>query len=377
MRSTRPAQRGAALLCVLLLIAPACDPVLRTQLVASGLTNPMYVTSPPGDARLFIVERAGTIRIFQNGSLLPTPFLDIRSQVSQTGEGGLLGLAFSPQYGSNGQFYIFYSNLAGDTILARGTRSATDPNLANPGLFTLLTLDPPATNHKGGTIAFSPSDGFLYVGVGDGGNSQNARSPSSLLGKFLRLNVAGGPTSPYTIPSSNPFVGPDGVLDEIWSFGLRNPFRWSFDPPTGDLWIGDVGQQEIEEVDYEPAGLGGLDYGWPTHEGRSCYQPDATHPCDDPDDPSLYAFPVTQYTHSLGCSITGGVLYRGSVPVLAGAYLFGDFCSGRVWALVDGMRAEITEALGGPFPGLVAISADAFGEVYLTQLGPGRVSRIQ
>jgi glucose/arabinose dehydrogenase len=378
MANARRATLAAAcFLAAVVMLGPTCRPS-GTVIVATGLAAPMYVTAPTGDPRLFILERAGRVRIHEDGALLPTPFLDITTLVSTTGEGGLLGLAFSPQYSSNGQFYIFYSDLAGDTVLARVLRSATDPDRADAAsLFPLLTLDPPNTNHKGGTIAFSPVDGFLYVGVGDGGSSANARSPSSLLGKFLRLNVAGGPTTPYTIPSSNPFVGPDGIRDEIWAFGFRNPFRWSFDRATGDLWIGDVGQQTIEEVDFETPGDGGLDYGWPTHEGTNCFQPDATHPCDDPQNPSLYAFPVTQYTHADGCSVTGGVRFRGTSVIHTGKYFFADFCSGKVWTYVDGQTLEQTNALGGPFPGLVAISEDGFGEVYLTELNAGRVRRLK
>jgi glucose/arabinose dehydrogenase len=338
----------------------------------------MFVTAPSGDARLFIVERAGTIRIVQNGSLLATPFLNISSQVTTEGEGGLLGLAFSPQYASNGQFFVMYANLNGDIVLARGLRSV-NPNRALGTLFTLLRIDPQAQRHKGGTLAFSPNDGFLYVGVGDGGDMETARDPSVLLGKFLRLNVAGGPTSPYTIPPSNPFVGPDGVRDEIWAIGFRNPFRWSFDRATGDLWIADVGQNAVEELDFEPAGAGGLDYGWPTHEGSSCFMPDATHPCDDPQNPSRYVFPIHDYAHSdVNCSsITGGVVFRGNSMFHHGKYFFGDYCTGQLWTYSNGEVRDRTLHFGGPFAGIVAISEDGFGEVYITELDAGRIRRIE
>jgi glucose/arabinose dehydrogenase len=361
------------------ILAPTCRPAIRTRLVAT-LTQPTFVTAPAGDARLFITQRRGQIRIVENGNLLATPFLDIQSLVSEFGEGGLLGLAFSPQYASNGEFFVYYTNLDGSPLVARYLRSATNPNLADPASgFVLLTLTQPAgeTVHKGGTIAFSPVDGFLYVGRGDGGMRLLARDGTSLLGKMLRIDVSGGPTAPYTIPASNPFVGPDGVLDEIWSQGFRNPFRFSFDRENGDLWIADVGQAQREEIDYEPAGSGGLDYGWPSHEGTNCFQPTPEAPCDDPQNPTLYQFPIYEYAHDEGCSVTGGVRYRGSAAFLAGAYLFGDFCTGSVWALIDGMRIDFTTTLGGPLTSLVAISEDGLGEVYLTQMNVNRVLRIE
>jgi glucose/arabinose dehydrogenase len=362
------------------LMAPSCTPALRARVVATGLDLPTYLTAPAGDPRLFVTEREGRIRIVENGVVLATPFLDISALVSTDGEGGLLGLAFSPQYASNGQFFVLYANLAGTPVVARFLRSASDPNLADASSrFELLAIPQPAgaTNHKGGTIAFSPLDGFLYVGAGDGTRRIAARDPGSPLGKFLRIDVSGGPTSPYTVPASNPFVGPDGVLDEIWSLGFRNPFRWSFDRATGDLWIGDVGQNDVEEVDYEPAGMGGRNYGWPSHEGTTCFDPTLAAPCDDPENPTLYQFPIHEYTHAEGCSVTGGVRYRGSAAFLAGAYLFGDFCQGRVWALVNGVRTNFTATFGGPLNGLVAISEDGFGEAYLTQMGAGRVLKIE
>jgi len=360
-------------------IAPTCTPFLRARLVASGLSAPIYVTAPAGDARLFLVERAGTIRISQNGSVLPTPFLNIGSRVGTGGEGGLLSIAFSPSYASDGHFYTFYSTPSNVTVLSRFVRDAADPNLANPASeHVLLTLTPSGSNHKGGTIAFSPVDGYLYVGVGDGGNGVRARDPSSPLGKFLRLDVSGGPTSPYTIPPTNPFVGPDGVLDEIWSFGWRNPFRWSFDRATGDLWIGEVGQSTWEEIDFEPAGAGGRDYGWPTHEADACFSPTTAAPCENPDAPVRYTFPVHAYDHDEGCSITGGSLSRGSAAFLLGSYVFADFCSGHVSALVNGQRVEIGPMLGLPLlAGVSAISEDGAGNLHLVQMTGGRVYRIE
>ena len=371
---------AALLLAAGAFVAATCTPVLKARLVSSAFAGPMYVTAPAGDSRLFVVERAGTVRIFQNGTVLATPFLDITSQVSQSGEGGLLSIAFSPTYASNGQFFAMYSNTANATVIARFLRSSTDPNRADAASqFPLLTIPLTATNHKGGTIKFSPVDGYLYVGLGDGGsNSANARDPASLLGKLLRIDVTGGPTAPYTIPTTNPFVGVSGYRAEIWDLGFRNPFRWTFDRDTGDLWIADVGQNTLEEIDYEPAGQGGRNYGWPTQEGTSCYQPTTAAPCDDPENPTRYTFPVYEYTHADGCSITGGTLARGSAPFLFGSYTFADYCSGSVWALIGGQRVSLNSQLGqGSLPGLSSLSEDAFGTIFLTQLTTGRLYRIE
>lgn len=369
---------AALLLAALGMMAPTCQPLLRATVVASGLAAPIYVTAPAGDARTFIVERAGTVRILANGSVLATPFLDISANVGTGGEGGLLSIAFSPDYASDGQFYAFYSNLANTSVLSRFVRSSTDPNRADVASErVLLTLQPSATNHKGGTIAFSPVDRYLYVGIGDGGSSTTARDVNSLLGKMLRLDVSGGAQSAYTIPSTNPFVGPDGVRDEIWSIGFRNPFRWSFDRSNGDLWIADVGQSANEEIDYEPAGAGGRNYGWPTHEANACLSPTVAAPCDDPQNPVRYAFPIYYYTHAEGCSITGGAVSRGGAPFLNGAYLFSDFCSGHVWALINGNRVELDAMLGiGTVGGLTALSEDSAGRIHLVRLQTGQIYRI-
>jgi hypothetical protein len=360
------------------LIAPSCEPLLRARLVATGLAAPIYVTAPAGDARVFIVERAGTVRILENGTVLATPFLDITGSVGTTGEGGLLSIAFSPDYASDGQLYAFYSNRSNTSVLSRFVRSSTDPNRVDASTErVLLTVQPSASNHKGGTIAFSPIDRYLYVGLGDGGPSAPARDPNSLLGKMLRLDVSGGAASGYTVPSTNPFVGPDGIRDEIWSFGFRNPFRFAFDRQTGDLWIADVGQNEREEIDFEPAGTGGRDYGWPTHEGTNCYQPTTGFPCENPQAPVRYTFPIYEYTHADGCSITGGSLSRSGAAFLFGSYVFADYCSGRIWALVNGQRVEIGDLLGvGTLGGLTALSEDGQGRIYMTRVTTGDVYRI-
>lgn len=316
----------ATLACAALASA-SCDPLLRAVQVGGTFNQPVFLTAPAGDSRLFVVEKPGTIRIVANGSVLPANFLDISALVEDIGEGGLLGMAFSPTYASDQLFYLYYIDLAGDSVLARFQTSAGNPDLANAGSqFILRTVDQPAgagfANHKGGTIAFSPADGFLYWALGDGGGSddpfQNAQNPNSLLGKMQRLDVSGGATAPYTIPPDNPFVGPDGVADEIWALGFRNPFRFSFDRANGDLWIGDVGQNAREEIDYEPAtDPGGRNYGWDVQEGTLCHEPHLpAQLCENPQSPLNFTFPYYEYpTHVSGtCAITGGVVYRGSAP---------------------------------------------------------------
>ena len=389
------ARRRATLGCLILLtsfplLAPRCRPILQTQLAASGLAGPIFLTAPPGDPRLFVVERAGRIRIVENGTVLATPFLDIRTQVSTIGETGLLGLAFAPDYATSGTFYVYFVDLENDSVLARFQVDAADPDRADAASQeeVLKVVQPDTTNHKGGTIAFSPVDGYLYWALGDGGGGNDpnrfAQRGDTLLGKMLRLDVSGGPGTTYTVPPDNPFVGDPDVLDEIWALGFRNPFRWSFDRTAGDIWIGDVGQGTREEVDFEAAGdPGGRNYGWRVHEGSTCHLPDAGNPCEDPASPVRFTFPVYEYdTHVDGtCAITGGVLYRGSSPVLEGVYLFADYCSDRVWGLVDGEAVDFTAALqpaqGGPLDAIVAFGEDGFGEVYLVSITRGNVYRIR
>ena len=271
-------------------MASAADParaqgMAQSFLVASGLTQPIYATAPDGDTRLFVAERAGRIRVVKNGVVQPTPFLDITSRVSVAGEGGLLGLAFPAGYASTGLFTVYYTDANSDSVVAR-FRVTSNPDVADPNSGqTLLFIDQPNgagfLNHKGGTIAYGPDD-FLWFATGDGGGAndpfENAQNPQSLLGKMLRIDV--GPSfaansipvsgQVYRIPADNPFVGAP-ARDEIWALGFRNPFRWSFDRATGDLWIGDVGQDALEEVDFEPVTApGGRNYGWDVMEGGSC-----------------------------------------------------------------------------------------------------------
>jgi glucose/arabinose dehydrogenase len=342
---------------------------LAADLYASGLDFPLFATAPPGDPRLFIVERAGRIRIVSGGTLLTTPFLDIRSRVSAGGgERGLLGLAFSPDHAVDGFFYVYYTNLDGDSVVSR-FELGSDPDLADAAseLPLLNPIPQPFGNHNGGTVALSPVDGWLYFSPGDGGGgndpAERAQDPVDLLGKMLRIDV-------------------DGVLPvEIWALGLRNPYRFSFDRATGDLWIADVGQTQREEIDFQPASdPGGRNYGWDVMEGSLCngVDPAPSPPCNDP---SL-TLPVYEYAHSDGdCSITGGFLYRGAIPELWGHYVFGDYCSSRIWTLnpATGVATDRSQELGdaaaAPFE-LVGFGEDGLGELYVIHSG-GEVFRIR
>ncbi len=299
--------------------------------IASGLTRPLYLThAGDGSGRLFILEQPGRIRLIENGQLLGTPFLDIESIVGSTAnEQGLLSLAFHPAYATNGQFFVYYTNLGGDVIIARYTVS-DDANLADPASSEILiTIEQPFGNHNGGQLAFG-DDGYLYIGVGDGGSANdpmnNAQSLNTLLGKILRIDVNQG--TPYGVPENNPFVSTTGARPEIWSYGWRNPWRFSFDPITNDMFIADVGQNQYEEVHVEFAEApSGQNYGWRLMEGLHCFNPTDCNPADLNVD-----LPIIEYNHSQGCSITGGYVYRGQqFADWAGVYFYGDYCSGRVW----------------------------------------------
>ncbi len=357
---------------------------IRATLVASGLSQPLDLTAPPGDtARVFIVEKTGAIRILRQGAVLPTPFLDISSRVSSGTEQGLLGLAFHPQYAANGKLYVNYTDLAGDTHIVEFTASADLDRASSTGR-ELLFVHQPYANHNGGGLAFGP-DGYLYIGLGDGGSGGDpggrAQNPDSLLGKLLRINV--NSTDPaagteYVIPPDNPFRGRTGYRPEIWDLGLRNPWRFSFDPATGDLYIGDVGQNLWEEVDVEPHGSGGRNYGWNIMEGNHCY---GAASCDA----TGLTRPAVEYGHGQGCSVTGGCVYRGTaIPALAGAYFYGDYCSGSVrsFRIAAGVVADkrdwsgsLRRASGGAMSGLSSFGRDARGDLYILLLG-GEVYRI-
>jgi glucose/arabinose dehydrogenase len=300
---------------------------LRLTPVVAGLERPVFLThAGDGSGRLFVIEQPGQIRVIRDGVLLPTPFLDIRTQVSSgESEQGLLGLAFAPDYASSGRFYVNYTDVGGNTAIAR-FRVSADPDRADRATQELmLSFAQPFANHNGGWLGFGP-DGFLYVASGDGGNANdtqgNAQNLGTLLGKILRLDVSG---SSATAAAGNPFAGSAGARPEIWAYGLRNPWRVSFDRSGGDLWIADVGQQRTEEVNLQPAATAGLNYGWRNMEGSTC----RVAGCE-----VIGVLPVTEYGRDQGCSITGGYVYRGSAyPDMAGRYIFGDFCSGRIWSL--------------------------------------------
>jgi glucose/arabinose dehydrogenase len=340
--------------------------------VVAGLHLPLYVADA-GDVadRLFVVEQTGRIMVVEGGIVRPTPFLDISDRITNGGERGLLSVAFAPDYVQSGRFFVDYTNLDGDTVIERFARAA-DGTTADPASGSvILTIKQPASNHNGGLVLFGP-DGMLYVGMGDGGgSSETSQQGDTLLGKMLRLDVRG---DGYAIPPDNPFVGDPAVNDEVWALGLRNPWRFSFDRQTGDLWIGDVGAVRWEEVDLQPAtSRGGENYGWPRMEGPDC----GSGPCD----PNAYVLPVTAYRHTDGnCVVTGGYVYRGSAfPELRGSYLYGDYCSGRIWAL-DAAKA----ASGTALPRLVLESGvtlssfgeDRNGELYLTDLSGGGVYQV-
>ncbi|MGC1374936.1 MAG: PQQ-dependent sugar dehydrogenase, partial [Anaerolineales bacterium] len=315
---------------------------ITLQPVISGLTEPVFA-APAGDGsgRLFIVQKTGQILVLKGTSLNAAPFLDISSIVKTTGnEQGLLGLAFDPNYATNGYFYIVYTNQStvGDDVLARYKVSSGDPDVADfSSAQILLTVSEPEENHNGGMLAFGP-DGYLYFGLGDGGGGGdnhgtigNGQDKTTLLGKILRLDVS---TVPYTVPPTNPFYSSATAKKEIWAYGVRNPWRFSFDKSTEDLYIGDVGQDTQEEIDFQPSGsAGGQNYGWRIREGNLCYNPPTG--CVSP---PAYVAPVAVYNHgandSIGCAVTGGYVYRGSAfPDLAGVYFYGDYCSGKLWEL--------------------------------------------
>ncbi len=366
--------------------AAAAPPIDRVALVpvASGLSRPLLVThAGDGSGRTFLVEQTGAIRILVAGSVLPTPFLDLGSSgedlIACCGERGLLGLAFHPAYAVNGRFFVNYTRKAdGATVVARYQVSGTDRDVADPSsALQLYVLPQPETNHNGGHLAFGP-DGLLYVASGDGGGGgdplEAAQRLDTLLGKILRLDVDGG--TPYAIPASNPFVGVPGAREEIWAFGLRNPWRFSFDRATGDLLIGDVGQGSREEVNRQPAAsLGGENYGWDVLEGTACYEDVPAGSCAAALSGGS-TLPVLEYTHAGGrCSVTGGHVYRGSThSSLAGRYLYGDYCTGEVWQ--SDPTAWSPSLLLDTAYRLASFGEDEAGKLYLADVIGGTVSRL-
>jgi len=341
--------------------------------VASGLHLPLDVVDA-GDApgRLYVVQQDGLIMVVDRGTVRPTPFLDLSGRIASGGERGLLSMAFAPDYAKSGRFFVYYTDPDGTVTIARFGRPAQGAAV-DPGSGTvLLTIEHPASNHNGGMVLFGP-DGMLYTGTGDGGggNAENGQRTDTLLGKLLRLDVSG---DRYTIPPDNPLMGDPAVSHEIWALGLRNPWRFSFDRQTRDLWIGDVGAGRWEEVDFQPASShGGENYGWPRMEGPDC----GIGACD----PSKYVGPVAAYPHGSGdCVVVGGYVYRGAeIPELQGTYLYGDYCSGRIWALT---AADATSGTAAPqlvLSSRLTLSSfgeDRDGELYVTDLSGGGVYQV-
>src|SRR5215813_5397102 len=341
---------------------------ITLQTLATGVVSVTSIENAR-DSRLFPTIQTGRILVWDGTRILPTPFLDITSLVSCCTERGLLSAAFHPNYAGNGFFFVYYTNTAGNLTIARYSVAAANPNLANAasGVVLLTIPHPTNANHNGGQLQFGP-DGYLYIGTGDGGSGNdppcNAQRDDVLLGKLLRIDVDQNVNSSpfYGIPSTNPFVGDGLPLDEIWAKGLRNPWRFSFDRMTGDLYIGDVGQDVREEIDFQPrASTGGENYGWKIMEGTRCGDGDSSGcpatvpPCNSP----VFKYPIYEYDHSVGdCSVTGGYIYRGSVyPDLGGTYFYGDYCTGKIW----GNGRLLTPRAAG----LSTFGQDAAGELYL------------
>lgn len=380
---------SASVLCVLLaaLVLAACSggggnasvPVAQSPFpagisltrVAGGFASPVAIThAGDGSGRLFVVEQGGLVRIMRNGVIAPSPFLNITSLVTPSGgEQGLLGLAFPPGFATRGTFYVNFTNrtAVGNTVIAR-FGLGVNPDLADPASRQdLLTIVQPFSNHNGGQLAFGP-DNLLYIGTGDGGGAGdplgNGQSVTTLLGKLLRIDVLGA-TSPYAIPAGNPFG------NEIWAYGLRNPWRFSFDRLTGDLYLADVGQNLMEEVNFQSsASGGGANYGWNVMEGSSCF---ASPSCSS----AGLTLPVAEYQHGSGdCAVTGGHVYRGSSSTLRGVYLYGDFCSGRIWGMRRTGSSWDNRLLSDTALQISTFGEDEAGELYLADYASGDIYRI-
>jgi len=351
---------------------------VRLVQVASGLTFPVLVTAPLSDqTRLFVVEKGGLIKVIKNGQVLPTPFLDIRSKVSRGGEQGLLGLTFHPDYVNNHLFVIDYTDTNGDTRVSV-LKSSANPDVADPATEEVfLFVDQPFDNHNGGHVTFGPF-GYLFIGMGDGGSAgdpgDRAQDLATPFGKLLRYQM--DDQGHVTIPNGNPFVGNPGLIWGIWSAGLRNPWRFSFDRETSTLYIGDVGQNQTEEIDVVSGtdGYGrGANFGWRIMEGSQCYDPPAN--CDR----RTLLLPLVEYSHSEGCSVTGGHVYRGNnLPALRGHYFYADYCSGwvRSFRYDNGVatdRREWPDLSTGE--NITSFGEDAAGELYIVTSG-GRVYRL-
>lgn len=347
--------------------SPPTVPTIGLDTVLTGMSHPLFVTAPPGDrARLFVVERTGQVRILKNGVLLPTPFLDITAEVSNGSEQGLLGMAFAPDYATSGTFVVYYvvpGNTA--TVLSRFHVGAGTPDVADPTEDTLLTIPEPIGDHNGGMLAFG-QDGYLYLSSGDGGccgdPDGHGQDRTDLLGSILRLGVTS--SGPYTIPPGNPWAADPNIRHELWNYGLRNPWRFSFDRATGDLYIADVGDGTREEVDVvSHLSPGGQNFGWRVMEGAECFGGGSCNTMG-------LTLPVLDYGHDQGCSIIGGYVYRGAaIPGLRGTYFYTDFCSAwirsfRVSGNLVGDKQEYQLLDSSEFPS--SFGEDADGELYVT-----------
>ena len=405
-----PARRTPVVVTLLLVVGAAGEPVraqtsLNGRVYASGLAAPVgFVQDPTNNAVQFVVEQAGRIRVIQSGAVQPTDFLDLRGDITSGGERGLLGMAMAPDYATSGRFYVNFTNPSGHTVIARFLRATSAPPVTDRASrfdlrwpSGLRYIAQPYSNHNAGDLAFGP-DGYLYVGMGDGGSGNDpenrAQNPSELLGKMLRIDVNVPDSNPngYVVPPTNPFVsgGPAGVLREIWSFGLRNPWRYSFDLPsrggTGALIIADVGQGAWEEIDYEPAGRGGRNYGWRYREGahNNVASPPPVYNASNLIDP------IHEYTRSVGQSISGGYVYRGAaLPSYRGRYFFADYVAGRVWSIgltinpstgeaTASARTDHTTELGGAsvLGRVSAFGLDTNGELYVVSHTNGLIVQI-
>ena len=368
-------------------VVRAAGNITIQTIYASGFSNPVQLThAGDGTGRMFVVEKVGRIRIIQNDGVLSTPFLNISTLVrSSCGECGLLGVAFHPDFEINGYFYINYNDYSSpmNTVIARYTVSAGNANLADPASRkVILTIAQPYENHNGGQLFFGP-DGYLYIGMGDGGSGgdpqNNAQNVESLLGKMLRLDVNTG--DPYGIPADNPLVGKPG-RDEIWAIGLRNPWRFSFDRLNGDLYMGDVGQNLWEEISFQAAGTAnGKNFGWRCMEGSHLYN--SSPPCNNPAFLSTLTLPIAEYSHNEGVSVTGGFVYRGSIfPDLYGKYYYADFGRGRIWSLTKvqdsppAFSAPVLE-LDNTGINIGAFGEDEFGELYVLDFYGGKIRKLE
>lgn len=359
------------------------QPTIILESFASGLSLPIDIVHA-GDERLFVIEKGGRIKIINpDGSIKETPFLDIDADVRSTeSERGLLGLAFHPDYENNGYFFVNYTDNTGDTQISRFSRDPINPDLADPESEKfIISVDQPFNNHNGGDLAFGP-DGYLYIGLGDGGSGgdpgDRSQTPTNLLGKMLRLDIDTDEDTPYAIPEDNPFVDNSSIADEIWSIGLRNPYRYSFDSSTGDLWIADVGQNAREEINFQAADSeGGENYGWRCYEGNRQFNLNGICP-----NQNTLTFPVHEYNHggTLCRSVTGGNVYRGTNhPDLIGHYIYADYCTGLISSITpDGNGGWTnTDLLDWNNDQIVGFGEDSSGELYLSAIGQGRIYRVK